>query len=153
VYVTVPDTEQAIAVFAALFVTGALGWPLAAARLGSSGAFAVAGLLAWTCAVGGVGRHTGVVGGVASLGLLATEPVSRLLARVRGPIVPRPGFLHAVFVGIAQVGAVFVASRVAGVRDSMAITVAVVTVLFVVCIVAGIAIALGTRRDVLRTSS
>lgn len=119
VYFTVPDTELPLAMIAPAVLIAALAWPIGLVRLGSGGAFAVAGLLAWVSAVGGVGRAGSVVGGLATLGLLVIEPLSRIrpLGRFNGPLVPRPGFFAALTVGAAHGLLVLFVSRVAGFRQ------------------------------------
>jgi hypothetical protein len=90
VYGTVPDVEAVVVVVGAALPIALLGWPgplawprSAAAQpppsLGGAGAFATAGLLVWTVAAGGSARPGSIVGGLACLGLLALEPLSRRL--------------------------------------------------------------------------
>jgi hypothetical protein len=131
IYLTVPDVEAAVVVLGVVLPMSLLGWPGPLARsrhggarrqraadapaqpppsLGAAGALATAGLLVWTVTTGGVGRSSSVVGGLGCLGLLAVEPVARLLdPRRRGPLaslaprqVPWSAFAaHLVLVGVA----------------------------------------------------
>ena len=121
VYFTIPDTDVALALvpIATLLVLAA--WPRPLVRLGAAGSATAVGVLAWASAVGGLGRSTAVVGGVASLGLLAGEPLGRLVARRRrGALGGGPrGARYAAAVAAAQVLPVYVASRVAGVQRSV----------------------------------
>jgi hypothetical protein len=77
---------------------------------------AVAAVLVWTVASGGAARPGSVVGGLACLGLLAVEPVVRLLdPRRRSPLDPlerRPGLAWAALA--VQLVLAAVAARVAG---------------------------------------
>jgi len=75
IWVTVPDTETARVVLGAaiplaLATSGQIG-----ARLGSPGAFAVAGLLVWVVAESGIPRPASIVGGWASLGVFLLIPL------------------------------------------------------------------------------
>jgi hypothetical protein len=79
VYWTVPDTEAARAVLGVAIAIAVLGWPLRFARLGVGGAVASACVLGWVIGQGGWGRPGAVVGGVATIGLFALEPVVRRL--------------------------------------------------------------------------
>jgi hypothetical protein len=115
VFFTVPDTDVALALMPITVLLALGAWPLPLVTLGPGGPAAV-GALAWVAAVGGVGRGSAVVGGVASLGLLVAEPLGRLLARrPRGALgghrhTPR----YAAAVAAIQLLVVYVASRVAG---------------------------------------
>jgi hypothetical protein len=80
-YYTVPDPGDALVVLGVALPIAMLGWPWPVARLGSTGGFAVAGLLAWVVVRGGSGRQSSIVGGMACLGLLAIEPVARRFRR------------------------------------------------------------------------
>jgi hypothetical protein len=118
IYATVPDVEAALVVLGATLPVALLGWPgrwrrgtAAAASpppsLGVVGALAVAGLLAWTVAAGGAGRPGSVVGGSLCLGVLAVEPLARLVeprrrsALLRGPVGLTALGAHLVLVAVA----------------------------------------------------
>jgi hypothetical protein len=83
--------------------------------LGVAGALAAAGLLVWTVAAGGGGRPGAVVGGLGCFGLLAVEPLARLLdPGRRGPLAaldPRLAPWSATAAHLLLVG---VAARVVG---------------------------------------
>jgi hypothetical protein len=117
VYETVPDTDFVLVLLPLALVLAALAWPVPAARLGTSGTYGVIGLLLFTVVVGGRGRLSAVVGGAACLGLLALEPVARRLAKGASVLdgVPRSA-ASVVVVAAAQMGIVFVSTRVAGTR-------------------------------------
>lgn len=120
VFATVPDTEHARALVAAFGIVAVLGWPLRLCRLGSAGALATLGLVAWVAGMDGFAREGSLVGALACVGLLVAEPAAMLLART--PTRRGLGFLGGEWwtaipaIGL-QVGAVYVASRVAGFRD------------------------------------
>lgn len=114
VFFTVPDTDVSLALVPIAALIALASWPLPLVRLGGGGAAAV-GALAWVSAVGGVGRGTAVVGGLACLGLLAAEPLGAAAAGRREP-APRPGIGAGVSAALGQLAVVYVASRVAGVR-------------------------------------
>jgi hypothetical protein len=106
IYVTAPDTEQSRLVLGAAVGVGGLGWWLGA-RLGAIATPAVAGLLLWTAAVDGRGRHTALIGALGCLGVLVAEPLSDLVpltVRWRWPAWGRWGSLAAV--GLLQLGVV-----------------------------------------------
>ncbi len=145
-YFTVPDTEHALVLLGAALPLALSSWPVPLARLGSGGAYAATGLLAWTAAIDGVARPASIVGGICSLGLLVAEPVGRLI----GPTGPRPGarrpspidrlantWAAALWIGVAQACIVLVTSRVVGLRDevwpAVAISVVVLTIVAVAC--------------------
>jgi hypothetical protein len=120
VYFTVGDTDVALALAPIAILLIAAAWPIPLVRLGSGGAAAATGSLAWVAAVGGLGRQSAVVGGLACIGLLACEPAGRLLARrPTGPLGLNPaGGTAAVPAAVAQLAVVFLASRVAGTQTS-----------------------------------
>src|SRR5262245_7119775 len=100
IYATVPDVEAAVVLVGAALPIVLLGWPgqLTWSRspgaqpppsLGEADAFATAGLRVRADAHGGSARPGSVVGGLACLGLLASEPVARRL----GALGPRLGAL------------------------------------------------------------
>ncbi len=122
VYYTVPDTEQALVLLAVCLVVTVAAWPLPLVSLGTSGAFAAVGLFSWVVAVGGVGRHSAIVGGVACLALLVVEPVSRVVMRNHSK---RAGLLDATAwsmlpLAALQLAFVAFAARVVGLRLTVA---------------------------------
>jgi len=83
--------------------------------------------MAWTAAVGGVGRPSSAVGAVACLGVLAAEPLAQALGSRYGIALEQAarrswGQLP---VGLLHLVLVYLGSRVAGFRSSV-ITAAVV---------------------------
>jgi hypothetical protein len=78
IYVTTPDTEQSQVLLAAAVGVGAVSW-LLAAHLGSIATPALAGLILWTVAVDGRGRHAALVAAVGCLGVLICEPLAALV--------------------------------------------------------------------------
>jgi hypothetical protein len=118
-YVTIPETGQILPVLVVAVPIALVGAPLSLARLGAAGSGAVMVLLAAVVAEGGQARAASIVGGLASTGVLALEPVARRLApdappwpadwRSR-PVLALAG-LHALVV--------LVVSRVAGLRDDL----------------------------------
>jgi hypothetical protein len=126
VYATVPDVEAAVVVLGVALPLALLGWPGPLApggvpvpgprpgpprppppSLGVAGSLAAAALLVWTVAAGGAGRPGSVVGGLGCLGVLAVEPLARLLdprhrsALARGPAAWTALGAHLVLVAVA----------------------------------------------------
>src|SRR4029079_9371433 len=73
-YVTLPDTQLALAVLGATAVVAVASWPLRVAGLGARGAVPLAGLIAWIARFSATGRPSALVGAVAGAGLLVIEP-------------------------------------------------------------------------------
>jgi hypothetical protein len=117
IYVTIPDTEAALCILAPVAAVAVVAWPGGIVRLGSGGAFAAVGVLAWVTAFGGVGRDGSIVGGLACLGLLVAEPLADWFAGVRGALIRHPTWRSAIGMGLAQSALVLVTGRVAGFRD------------------------------------
>jgi hypothetical protein len=138
VYYTVPDTEQALVLLAACLVVAVAAWPLALVSLGSAGAYASVGLLAWVAAVGGIGRHSSIIGGVACLALLVAEPLSRGVTRRRwgSSRLFGKGRGSVVVAGLAQLAFVIFGSRVVGLLPSVAEAVVVALLELAVAMVA-----------------
>jgi hypothetical protein len=129
VYFSVPDTEQASVLLGATLPLVLLGWPRALAGLGSAGAYAATGLLAWTAAAGGYGRPSSIVGGIACLGLLVVEPLARAVRpRVSSVLdaVARRWWAVAP-VAASHLLLVYVASRWAGLQPAVDGAVLIVT--------------------------
>jgi hypothetical protein len=136
VYATVPDVEWALVVVGATLPLTLLGWPGPLApgglrgpgrlagpaqpppSLGVAGSLAAAALLAWTVAAGGAGRPGSVVGGLACLGVLAVEPLARLLDPRHRSALARPGAAWTALA--AHLVLVAVAARVVGRADTVA---------------------------------
>jgi hypothetical protein len=124
-YVTLPDTEGALAILGATSVVALAAWPARVSSLGSVGALPLAGLIAWNAAFGGFGRPSSIVGAVACVGLLVIEPATRALLRSGpGPIdtLVRPKAAQwwtLPAVAVVQLALVFIAARVAGLGHSL----------------------------------
>jgi len=146
VYLTVPDTEAPLRIIVAAAAIGALGWPVGVLRFGAGGSFAAVGVFAWVAAVGGIGRAGSIVGGVASLGLLVAEPLARLLARIRGPLLRSPGALAAVGIGVGQAALVGVTARIAGLEKSKESAATIAGAALVVATIACVVVARWSRR-------
>lgn len=125
VFVTVPETAEALPVLGAALPLALIGWPVSLASLGAGGSLAATGLLAWTVAQGGTFRDSAIVGGLACLGMLVAEPLGRL-ARPHGTgrRLPRPVGV-VVVVLLTHVVVVLVAARVAGLVDDLAVAVVI----------------------------
>ncbi|MBW3641779.1 MAG: hypothetical protein KY447_02580 [Actinobacteria bacterium] len=146
VFITVPETKEALAVLGAALPLVALGWPASLASLGAGGSLAATGLLAWTTAQGGTFRAASIVGGLACLGMLVAEPLGRLVQRNRSRRrLPRSA---GVLLGVvtAHLVVVLVAGRVAGLGDD--VTVAVV--ISMLALAAGVGASLAIRSLAVR---
>ena len=121
VYATVPDTEQVLVLLGVAGPVALLGWPLRRAGLGPAGSPAAVAVLAWSAAVGGVGRPSSIVGAVGCLGLFVVGAVTRRAVRTSAPAVVAA---HALLV--------LVSARVAGLRSTVRAAVAVVLLELVV---------------------
>lgn len=147
VYLTVPDTEAPLALLAPAGLLALVAWPLNRMRMGTAGAYAAIGLLAWVTAFGGIGRNGAIVGGLASVGLLVAEPVARLIAGFRGPLLRRSGPGSAIAIGVGQVALVFATSRVAGLRKAEDDAAIIAGLSFAVALMICVAVAKGVRRN------
>jgi len=150
IWATVPDVEAALVLLGAAVPLALLGrpGPLAgrlpgAAAFGVAGSVAVAAVLVWTVASGGAARPGSVVGGLACLGLLAVEPVVRLLdPRRRSPLDPlerRPGLAWAALA--VQLVLAAVAARVAGRPERAATALALAALELGLALAAGVVLA------------
>lgn len=133
VFLTVPETEEALPVLGATLPLALLGWPSGLATLGAGGALSATGLLAWTVGQGGAFRDSAIVGGLACLGLLVAEPVGRRLSRSARSASARSvarNAPHWALIAVLAVHAavVVVAARVAGVGDDLGSAVALAVV-------------------------
>ena len=77
VYGCVPDTERAVVVLGVAATIGCTGWPVRVTAVGSAGAAAFVGLVAWLAGTDGIARTGSVVGASACVGVLAFVPVLR----------------------------------------------------------------------------
>ena len=81
VWVTVPDTEEALVLLGAMAAPSMLAWPLRTARLGAIGIHALVGVFLWVIVWGGRGRAGSIVGAAAALGMLIAAPLAAWLAK------------------------------------------------------------------------
>jgi hypothetical protein len=165
VYATVPDVEWALVVVGAALPLTPLGWPGPLApgglrgprrrdgpaqpppSLGVAGSLAAAALLAWTVAAGGAGRPGSVVGGLACLGVLAVEPLARLLDPRHRSALARPRVAWTALA--AHLVLVAVAARVVGRTE----TVAAALPLAGLALAAALGVALAAAASVERTTA
>jgi hypothetical protein len=131
IWVTVPETEHARVLLGVSVPLAIATMRPIHARLSTTGAFALAGMVVWVVAIGGDARPGSIVGGWASLGLLAILPFVRPSAATL--IEKRPLLvvgLHALFV--------LVAARVIGLWESAVVaSIAVLFIAVMVLIVVG----------------
>ena len=99
----------------------------------------------WVGATEGRGRHSAIVGAIACLGLFVVEPAASLLRGRRATFLEGLPASPQMLVPVAglHLALVYVASRVAGVRRSVTVTVAIVTAELLVSV---IALSLGHSR-------
>jgi hypothetical protein len=93
----------------------------------------------WAAAVDGRGRPASVIGAAACLGLLAVEPIARVVTR-RSIHVLLPQPLAVIPFAVVHLGAVYAASRIAGLRRDTgeAATIAITTLVATLVIAAGV---------------
>lgn len=152
VFVTVPETAEALPVLGVALPLVLLGWPLRLARLGAGGSLAATGLLAWEVAQGGTFRDSAVVGGLACLGLLVALPVGRLLAHLVDGNDRRRGWTllptaTAMAVGGAHLTVVALVSRVAGLQDDLGRAIVITTFVLAFAVAAGAIVSLIVPND------
>lgn len=117
-YGTEPDTEQTLVVLGALAGVCAAGWWLRAG-IGRVATPAVAGLIVWTFAVDGRGRHSSIVAAIGCLGVLLAEPVAAaLIAARRKRWREFNRWYWLVILALFQAGIVLI-SHAAGIRTSL----------------------------------
>ena len=122
-FLSLPDTEHIAVVAGAGVAVGLL--VLAEPRLTLGASRAVwAGAFLWVVVVDGVGRVTGVIGGIGALGLLLIDPAVRSnLAVNRGLLTYLPSIgirQQLILVATIQTGIALFSSRVAGFREDAA---------------------------------
>lgn len=153
VFATVPETKEALPVLGAVLPIGLIGWPASIAALGAGGSLAITGLLAWTVAQGGTFRESAIVGGLACLGVLVAEPVGRSL-RHRQASGHRPYPIAALLALVAtHVVVVYLAARVAGLRDDLSSAVALAVIALVLALGAVVAVSVVARDELDGTGS
>ena len=144
VYVCVPDTEQAVVLAGATIPFVVLGWPRPLASMGSTGAFAFAGLVTWTAAVGGHARPGSIIGATGCLGAMVVVPAARRVVRVRSlPQARRPWTPDAYRLLALHCVLVAISSRIAGLRQSAFPAGIILTVTF---LAAGVLVAAHMQR-------
>lgn len=147
IYVTVPDTEQALVALGAALPLALLGWPCPLASLGRPGAYAVTGMLVWVVATGGVARPSAIIGGIACLGLLIVEPTAHRFHRSRQSVLERRpiGPSGALAVVAVHLGLIYVAARVAGLRSTAVVAASVVAGEFAVAVTLALLVGRSSR--------
>ncbi len=149
VFLAVPDTEQALVLLGALGPLVLLSIPVAGARLSVGGAYALIGVSVWAITLGGVGRPASLIGAIACVGLLAADPIARLLTRTRDTALDSLGSGWAVLIicSAAQLFVVLAISRTAGLVDSVAVASTVATFLLGAAVAAIAASKRGVMAD------
>lgn len=137
VWATVPDTELARVLMGVVAATMVAAWPLRRVRIGSGGAYALAGLLAWTVAIAGEGRVGSIIGGWATIGAFAIALGTTHIARIHAWMLFG---LHAL--------SVLLASRVAGLQESHYAAVAIAAPVLMATVAAGRYLAREAADDV-----
>jgi hypothetical protein len=131
-YLAVPDTELARVFLGVAIPFVLMSIPFPTASFGPAGSAAISGVFTWVVVVGGRGRPGSVVGGLATIGLLAAEPIGRRLVgrdrtlwtRVLGRYYRvqdnnRDSWLVAAFfAAVVQFGLALYTSRVVGREDA-----------------------------------
>lgn len=140
VYATVPETLHVSVVLGVAAPVAVLGLSRLA-RLGSAGAYALAGLLVWTAAIDGATRPSSIVAALGCLGLLIVDPVARRLAGGRAPWDAVPGRWRLVVLATVHAPLVALASRVAGMERTVGAATVVVTATSGVALLASVAAA------------
>ena len=153
VFVTVPETREALPVLGAVLPLALLGWPANLASLGAGGSLAATGLLAWTVAQGGTFRDSAIVGGLACLGVLLAEPLARaLLSRRR--VAGRPHRVGTVLAVLGvHVAVVLLAARLAGLRDDLRSAGALAGVTLALALAAAVLVTLADQAGADRTAT
>ena len=113
VWLTVPDTEEALVLLGAMALPTLLAWPMGVARLGAVGVHPLVGLYMWVVAWGGRGREGSIVGAAAALGLLLAAPIGTWLAHKQK--VSTTAWPRFWLIGL-QILVVAVTTRVAGLQ-------------------------------------
>jgi hypothetical protein len=143
IYLTVPDTEQAVAIMGAAMLVAALGLIRPVVSLGVAGSYVATGLLAWTIAAGGFGRPASILGGLACFGLFWVEPLTRFISRRATLLVSIPVAVtaHSILV--------LIASRVVGrgTRVPQALLLSAAELVIAAAIGVGVSIVLAPARD------
>ena len=118
VYGCTPDTERAVVVLGVALAVGCTGWPVRVTAVGSAGAAAFVGLVAWLAGTDGVARSGSVVGASACIGVLAFVPLMRWSGARLEDQRARWDVPSAVIALLAQIAVVGFCSRLAGLQSS-----------------------------------
>lgn len=129
-YVTVPDTRRILVLVGVALPLALSAWPVPLAGFGAAGALGATGLLVWASVLDGSARPSSIVGALASLGILAAEPLARRLKPSIPTLLDRlpDEWWAAMPVAGLQIVVVYVAARVGGLSTSVA-TAAVIAVI------------------------
>jgi hypothetical protein len=136
IYACVPETHQALVLLGAAVALASFALPWIGGRVGFGASYAVAGLVAWVAAIGGIHRGSAAIGAIASLGLLLAEPMAARLPWRAGRLVASPYAL-----ALAQVVVVLLASRGVGLLRGTALAAVAALVLMTVVTVGATVVA------------
>jgi hypothetical protein len=141
VFLSVPDTEEALVLLGASLPMAILSFPGSPARFGVGGAYATLGVALWVVVQGGVGRPAAIIGATACLGLLLADPVTRLLSPGDGSILDRlpPGWAGLALASLIQLVFVVAVARTAG-SSARVVTAAIISAAFLVSAVVVLAL-------------
>ncbi len=146
-FLTVPDTEHTALLAGAGVIVGVLVIAQPGVTLGSS-MFVWAGAFLWAVAIDGEPRTTGLIGAIGALGLLLIDPITRAFVPVvRGLLtyLPTTGDRNQVLaVAGLQTGIALIASRIAGLQESVAVAVVILLVTFIAVSVGLVRLSKGT---------
>jgi hypothetical protein len=137
VWVTVPDTEEALVLLGAMAIPTLLAWPLGVARLGAIGGHSLVGLYMWVVVWGGRGREGSIVGAAAALGMLVAAPLGAWVARKQK--VTTTGWSWICLI-VIQLLLVAITARVAGFRVDPTAAVAIALPSLVVAVFGWVAL-------------
>jgi hypothetical protein len=149
VYLAVPDTELARVMLGVAIPFVLLSIPRPLSPFGPAGSAAIVGVFAWVVVVGGRGRPSSIVGGLATIGILVAEPLGRrtvgalgsltLARRRRDPLAfdrNRDDWLtRTLLVALVQFVIAVYASRAVAREDSVWVAVLVVLPMFAVAVI------------------
>ena len=124
-YGAVPETMLVSVVLGVALPLALLGLG-GLASLGSAGACAAVGLLAWTAGMGGIARPGSIIAGLGCLGLFVVEPLARMLGGGQSGLGAIPRRWSLIGLVATQVVLVAIASRVAGAQRSAGVAALVV---------------------------
>lgn len=116
VFLSVPDTEEALVLLGASLPVAVLSVPHSPSRFGVAGASATVGAALWVIAQGGVGRPAAIIGATACLSLLVADPMARLFTPGDGSMLDHfpAGWGRLVVASLVQFGLALGVARTAG---------------------------------------